>query len=374
MNPLLLTCLILGVLCLWSLSAGAAEGDDGALWVHPKCEALPTGLLGPFVRMPDKTILAVDGTGLDEAKVMVSADEGVTWDGRPMFAAGAGVQVSNERAVMCTRDGVLIVAYMNLHEKDWRWNSKTHDADPGTQLPTYAVRSLDGGVTWEAPRKMHDEWSGCVRNMIQTRSGAVVFTAMKLLTNPGRHTVLTYVSTDDGASWTGSHVIDLGGNGHHGGITEATVIELEDGRLWKLIRTNWGKFWSAYSEDEGRSWRTIHPSDINASSAPGQLHRMASGRMALVWNRQFPEGKTEFPMSGGDNEWSEIPTSNHREELSIAFSEDEGQTWSAPVVFARQKGKWLSYPYVFERAPGELWITTMQGNVRIKLNEADFIQ
>jgi len=42
------------------------------------------------------------------------------------------------------------------------------------------------------------------------------------------------------------------------------------------------------------------------------------------------------------------------------------------VVIARKPGASLAYPYLFEASPGELWITTMQGGVRLKLREADF--
>ncbi len=92
------------------------------------------------------------------------------------------------------------------------------------------------------------------------------------------------------------------------------------------------------------------------------------------------KGKDNYPMIGGDNQWSEVANSNHREELSIAFSDDDGKTWSKPQVIAKvHKGKnidpkikWLSYPYVFEATPGVIWITTMQGELRIKLNEKDF--
>ena len=90
-------------------------------------------------------------------------------------------------------------------------------------------------------------------------------------------------------------------------------------------------------------------------------------------NRPLPEGKTEWPLTGGDGLWSEVPVSNHREELSLAFSDDDGKTWSKPVVIARQSGKWLAYPYVFEAQPGRLWLTTMQGGVRVEFDEADFV-
>ena len=86
-----------------------------------------------------------------------------------------------------------------------------------------------------------------------------------------------------------------------------------------------------------------------------------------------PTGKTEFKMQGGKGAWSERPASNHRGELSIAFSEDDGEGWSRPVVIARQPGASLAYSYVFESEPGNLWITTMQGGIRLQLKEADFL-
>ena len=74
---------------------------------------------------------------------------------------------------------------------------------------------------------------------------------------------------------------------------EATVAELSNGRLLMLIRTNLDRFWEAYSDDGGRYWREIRPSQIDASSSPGYLIRLASGRLALVWNRLYPEGKKQ---------------------------------------------------------------------------------
>ena len=222
--------------------------------------------------------------------------------------------------------------------------------------------------------KLHDDWTGAEREILQTRSGRVVFSSMKMRHNPGRHTVLTYCSDDQGQTWKASNVIDLGGAGNHDGVTEATLVELKNGRLLKLIRTNWGRFWIAESADEGLTWQTLGPSDIPASASPGQLRRLQSGRIVLVWNREFPEGLNTFPLSGGDRDWSATPASVFRGELSMAFSDDECKTWTQPVVIARkaEARAHLAYPYVFEAAPGELWITTMQGGVRLKLREADF--
>src|SRR5690606_31030882 len=144
--------------------------------------------------------------------------------------------------------------------------------------------------------------------------------------------------------------------------TEATIEQLEDGRIWMLMRTNWGVFWEAYSENEGLTWKKFKPTQIDASSAPGLLTRLQSGRLLLVWNRKYPEGKSEYPLSGGDGISSEVAHSNHRQELSIMFSDNDGKSWNDPIVIAKatdnSKTKNVSYPRVFEANPGEIWITT----------------
>ncbi|RAJ93109.1 BNR repeat protein [Larkinella arboricola] len=339
-------------------------------WIAPKVEEMPDMKMGPFVRLADGGILTVHKT-----KSLISQDEGKTWTEYTIFSDPEKFEISDERALIRTRKGTIILACMNMKERsEWNWQEKISDS-PGATLPTYAIRSLDGGKTWEKAQKLHDEWTGAIRDMIETKNGSIVFTSMKIRHNPGRHSVLTYTSKNEGKSWTPSNIIDLGGIGHHGGVTEATVEQLKDGRLWLLMRTNWGTFWEAYSKNDGINWSGFNPTKISASSAPGLIKRLQSGRLVLVWNPRFPQGKIEYPLSGGDNQWSEIPASNHREELTIAFSDDEGKSWSKTVVIAQiGKQRWLSYPYIFEQKPGILWITTMQGGLRIKLNEKDFIR
>jgi len=357
-----------------AIFATAVTADEG-LWIHPKTAPLASPLLGPFVQGEEGQVIAIDTQA-----TYVSSDGGTTWsEPRPLIGAvEKKIRVSNERAMLRTKSGVIIAAFMNLSERNWTWDASQGDA-PGAKLPTYVMRSLDNGKTWVDVQKLHEEWSGCVRDMIQTSDGRVIFTAMKMQHHPGRHAVLTYSSTDDGKTWKASNLIDLGGAGHHGGVTEPTLTALPDGRLWMLIRTNWGFFWSAYSHDGGKFWREIRPSDIPSASSPAMLRRLASGRLLLLWNRPYPEGKSEWPLSGGDNQWSETPVSNHREELSLALSDDNGKTWSKPVVVAHRRdqtkgSRWVSYPYIYEHQPGELWLTTMQGNLRIKLQEKDFVQ
>jgi sialidase-1 len=339
-------------------------------WIHNKAEELKGMKMGPFVRLDDGSLLTID-----KSKSCISRDEGKTWKEYPIVADTGRFDIAPGGLVR-TGSGVVVFSFANMKEMSkYHWRTDILDF-PDAILPTYAVRSLDGGKSWQDLQKLHDDWTGANRDMKITKDGSIVFTSMMFRHNPGRHTVVTYTSKNDGFNWIRSNIIDLGGIGNHGGVTESTVVQLNNGRLWMLMRTNWGVFWETYSDNEGLTWKEFKPTKIDASSAPGILTRLQSGRLVLVWSRYFPEGKKEYPLSGGDGNWSEVPVSNHREELSMMFSNDDGKNWSTPVVIARitKKGTQLSYPYIFEAKPGELWISThFAGNLRIKLFEKDFI-
>ncbi len=338
-------------------------------WIHPKANNIKGLKLGPFIHLKDGSILTVDSTDS-----YISNNQGKTWTKYPLFNGSNNFLIREERALIRTKSGTIILAFVNEKErKNWNWNNQTHDA-PEAELPTYSIRSVDGGKTWSNLQKLHKDWTGAIRDMVETRDGAVVFTSMIMRHNPGHHTVVTYTTNDEGIHWVQSNSIDLGGIGNHAGIMEATLTPLNDGRLWMLMRTNWGKFWEAYSSNNGLIWTDIKATTIDASSAPGMVKRLKSGRLILIWNRYFPEGKKEYPLKGGDNNWSEVAVSNQREELSMMFSDTDGKTWNSPIVIAKtySKESQISYPYVFENKPGELWITTMYGGLRIAVTEADF--
>jgi len=339
------------------------QSGGKTILVHPKCRPLATSLLGPFVKLGDGSVLAVD-----RDRVLFSRDDGKSWSARALFAEPEKYQCRDERAVLRTREGTLIVAFMNQKEMVFRWDQKRGGPQPGCRLPVYVTRSTDDGHTWEEPRLVQDGYCGALRSMIQLRSGRVVLGCQDAVANPGRHACMTYVSDDQGETWKKSNVIDLGkygGYGDHGGAIEPTLAELKDGRLWMLIRTYRGCFSEAFSSDGGLTWKDVRPSKIDASGAPGQLRRLQSGRLVLFWNRFIDKAKR----------------TGRREQLSMAFSEDDGRTWTEPVVVAydpkkpgnKQHQHRLSYPHVYEHVPGELWVTTMQGPLRIKVFEDDFL-
>ncbi len=230
----------------------------------------------------------------------------------------------------------------------------------------YISRSLDDGKNWTEPLKIQDRWCGAIRSLIELKGGRLVLVGQTVI--PWRHATLTYVSDDQGQTWQASKLLDIEktNGGDHSGTMEGTVSELNDGRVMMLIRTTRGWFWEAFSADGGLTWAEPAQSQIRSSTCCGTLARLANGRLVLLWNRPT------------DDNPHNIST---REALSAAFSQDDGKTWSNPIVISRRSLKQdepyhaarQSYPYLYERHPGELWITTMQGGLRMKIAEEDLV-
>jgi len=347
-----------------ALLLAVAASPQQTRWLHPKARPLPSPYMGPFVTTADGAILTVD-----KGDALLSRDRGRTWQATPMFP-GRNIEIRPERALLQTRAGTILLVFLNQNEVRWSWNDVSREAAPDVRLDVWAVRSTDSGRTWTGLQRIQSGYCGAIRDIIQTKSGRVVVTAQNIVPPVPRHWTVTYSTADEGLTWTPSNILDLGGSGHHDGSIEATVEQLRDGRLWLLMRTSLDRFWQAHSDDDGQRWTSFGPSSIEASTAPGLLKRLRSGRLILLWNRPHPEGRKLERRPGGQAYAQ--PVWAHRGELSMAFSNDDGKTWSKPVVIAREEGKSLAYPYLYEPEPGTLWITTMQGGVRLLLNERDF--
>jgi len=352
-----------------------ANASKEERWLNPRCTVLPIDKEGPFVELSDGSLMTIEGNA-----TIRSSDDGKTWsEPRTISEEPSPGRPGGGGLLLKTQDGVIVYVYMDMETYKWAWDNAKREAAEDVRLDVWAIRSLDEGKTWIDRQRIFEGYCGALINIIQTKSGHIVVPIQLLIRNPSRHATHTYVSADNGKTWERSNIIDLGGHGHHDGAMEATLVELQDEKLLMFLRTNWDSFWVAYSKDCGLSWRHIQPSGIDASSAPGYLARLASGRIVLVWNRLYPEEKngypreeSDYPRRGGDCNLSQDMASWHREELSITFAKDDGKRWVESVVIARDKGG-LSYPYIFERRPGEIWVTTrFQGKLRVSLRESDF--
>ncbi len=136
-----------------------------------------------------------------------------------------------------------------------------------------------------------------------------------------------YISDDDGATWhRSSGQVDAAKRG----AMEPEVIELDDGRIMMLVRTQLGFIGKSYSRDAGETWTEMETSGVTAPEAPASLRRIpATGDLLLVWNHTFTEGAGH----GGK-----------RTPLTIAISSDEGMSWQFEKNLESDATRTFSYP------------------------------
>lgn len=342
-----------------------APETEATVYLDELVQPLDVEHIGPFVRNAQGEMVCVDGQ-----QAFISSDEGQSWQTVSLFDTVDAHDVQDTHSLCVTESGAIVLGFLDMAQFHFNWHRKANKPTKNTFLALWTMRSLDGGYTWEAPVCVAKGYAGATTTLIQLESGELLMAAQNLDYQEARHYSLTYRSEDDGQTWQASNKIDIGGRGHHGGCFEGTLVELRDGRVWYLIRTNLDWFWNAYSDDKGRTWTQLSPG-LAASSSPGMLCRLQSGRLLLAYNPLTNTQDGTAPRMAGL--YSEVAASWYRAELCLIWSDDDGQTWSNPKVLAQCDNAWLSYCYLFEARPGEIWLTTMQSHLKIRFSEKDLI-
>jgi predicted neuraminidase len=112
-----------------------------------------------------------------------------------------------------------------------------------------------------------------------------------------------YLSDDDGETWRESQRVQP-----ETGSWEPACIELKDGRVMMLMRTQLGGQYQSFSEDGGETWSTPEPTELKGTAAPVSISRIPkTGDLLAVWNHN-PGGSARNP-------------------LTAALSRNDGETW-----------------------------------------------
>lgn len=156
-----------------------------------------------------------------------------------------------------------------------------------------------------------------------------------------------YISDDGGETWRN-------GKGHvdapKRGAMEPEVVELSDGRVLMIVRTQLGFIGKSYSKDGGDTWSKMETLGVRAPEAPSTLRRIPStGDLVLIWNDTFTEGAGH----GGK-----------RTPLTAAISTDDGATWKTVGNLETDSDKTYAYTsltFVQDRAVMSYWESDRSG-------------
>lgn len=129
------------------------------------------------------------------------------------------------------------------------------------------------------------------------------------------------------------------------GFDEHHIIELRDGRLWCLVRTNYG-VGQSFSSDRGRTWTPGEDSGLGGPNSRFFIRRLQSGRLLLV-NHWFTDEEKATRQRQPET-W--LP----RRRLAAWLSDDEGRSWHGGLMLDERSG--VSYPDGTQDRDGTIWV------------------
>lgn len=276
---------------------------------------------GDLLVRRDGTLLAAwadfyDGSR-DDAPARISAshsnDGGRTWGDRFTLQENTGKANVMSVSLLRSRTGDVLFFFLQKNSL--------------TDLKAYVRRSTDDAETWGEPVLVTPEPGYHVMNnarVLQLKSGrllAPVATSAQVWTKNDNFRTVVYRSDDDGRTWTrGTTLVSAPKRG----AMEPGLIEMNDGRVMQIIRTQTGYIWRAFSSDGGDTWTEAEPWTIESPESPATLVRVpGSGEWLLVWNPKVIWGNPERTVLGANHGGVRTP-------LVAAISRDEGVTWSEP--------------------------------------------
>ncbi|RAV22950.1 exo-alpha-sialidase [Paenibacillus contaminans] len=231
----------------------------------------------------------------------ISTDGGRTWGTSFVVQGNIGNRNVMNQGIVRLKSGELALFFLKN--------------DDDTHQFMYMIRSADEGRTWGDPVQLTS--SAESGNQPTGNDRAVVLSSGRIVMpifgkGPGITAgIRTVYSDDDGDTWQLGGIVDFSHLSSTAYPTEPVLVELKDHRLMMMIRTTLGKIYKAYSEDGGETWGGAIATDLNSPYTPYALKRIPDngmGPLMLIWNN------TTNPAE--------------RRPLTMAISNDEGETWT----------------------------------------------
>ena len=290
--PLVVICraLTLFVLCSPVLP-GAPPERLAHFDLMPKVAALPDGTLAAY-------FIEIRGPGLaptppvQDMKCRVSKDNGHTWGAMqslftlPKEAGGFGFHV-----VLVDQAGEVHFMMMcddntgPLRARQPEAGQPAVEPMDKQRLDVWHVRSTGGRTKWTKPKRIFEGRVSDLQSVIQLKSGRIVLPLGDLVrgrswakrgegfaefSHPGQFDATAIYSDDLGETWQKSKSVlrvPIPHSVSSYGAVEPVIVQLNDGRVWMLIRTQMGRFYESFSRD-GSEWTPPMPTAIRSSDSP----------------------------------------------------------------------------------------------------------
>lgn len=189
----------------------------------------------------------------------------------------------------------------------------------GKQIPkwkTYVKTSEDLGDSWSEEEELvpGDEGGrGPVKNKcLRLGSGRILAPASR--ETSVKWSCFVDISDDGANTWRASQEVPAPDEAISGlGFIQPTLWEDSEGMVHMLMRSSEGYIYESESFDEGESWSMARRTSLPNNNCGIDLATLGDGRLILVYN----------PVSAN---WGP------RSPISFSLSEDNGRSWSEPVI------------------------------------------
>jgi predicted neuraminidase len=207
--------------------------------------------------------------------------------------------------------------------------------------------SEDDGYTWGPIRVLFDAPGTFIRQpIVILDNGDWLIPVFYCKTSSGRKWVgdddysAVKISADQGKTWS-EYVVP-----NSTGCVHMNVEKRSDGSLFAMFRSRWADWiYVSQSGDNGRTWSEPFPTTLPNNNSSIQFTKLKNGHLALVFNNRNADADTERRASLYDDIKDDEAVQTHadagqshpgkritfwgtpRAPLTIAVSEDEGQTW-----------------------------------------------
>lgn len=279
--------------------------------VAPATHMFPRNTEGSVLELKDGRLLLVwtqfySGTSDHSAAViagMTSSDGGLTWSKPFLVQENTGRQNVMSASLIRLRSGKIGLFYL----------VKNSSSD----LHVYARFSTDEAKTWGEPIKVTMDPGYNIMNndrVIQLSDSRIIAPISYVPDiSKKEDPLVSFVvySDDEGRTWKKSKPYL---HAPMRGAMEPGVVELADGRLLMIIRTQTGQIYKSISADKGETWSEPEPMGVRSPESPASIKRIPGKKdLLLVWNDNYEPGKSHV---------------GQRCPLTIGISEDDGNTWS----------------------------------------------
>jgi hypothetical protein len=249
----------------------------------------------------------------------------------------------------------------------WKLQNQAFETGDGSQSDVAYVNPYSGEIYWTYRRNgqgrlirtanSRTDWNNDIEIPFSIDYDGGNFIWLKDKENTGFHRIVfvakvqdrngtaSYYSDDDGDTWQGPSELcsappyegrwdNRGSSGH--------VVELNDGRLWMLLRNSQDHLWEYFSMDRGETWSQGRPSRFVGVFSCVRLYRIPDGRLMIVWLHSMPR-------SGVTKTGSFHNTA--RDVVHAAISDDDGKTWRGfreVVLGKRRHSLFFSYTPAYD--------------------------